>query len=226
MLSLDEIYDPKEDHCNGTEPQFYENDTNDFSNHDFWQNQGFFEFDDGSFLDLSTDVGPTTFVQPEPQQPENPLQMTIQEGLPLLQLVSPELNPCISQSQFCNQAECALNFQPCNPWFANSNQKNNSFGIHHRNPKRKVDLLENQQSFKNSFYSKIDDKKKKFPKKYVKDIHEKVLMKYIEGFKKMEREEFRRIDLYFQNYAPYREQILNVLTDKKEWILENILSNN
>ncbi|KAK8881678.1 hypothetical protein M9Y10_004438 [Tritrichomonas musculus] len=122
----------------------------------------------------------------------------------------------------CQNSE-TLNNQPCDARLVSSNQKINSFGPHNRRPKRKINLLPNAQSFKNDYYS-ILTSRKKFSKDLVKIIHNSVLVKNIQGLKNMDREEFRRIDLYFQNYASKQDQILKVLRDNKDWILANIFN--
>lgn len=115
-----------------------------------------------------------------------------------------------------------LNNQLCDTQFEKSNgQKVTNPGNLHRNPKRIVDLSDPEKYFKNQYY-KIFISGKKFEKKYVQQIHNRFL-KNIEGFKKMKREEFRRIDLYFQNYAPHQDQIFKVLKENKDVISKEIL---
>ncbi|KAK8894262.1 hypothetical protein M9Y10_022697 [Tritrichomonas musculus] len=96
-----------------------------------------------------------------------------------------------------------------------------SFGDPTRAPKRKVDLSRNELSFKDRFYA-IFTTKKKFEKKLVKQIHNYIRKPF--GFERMSREEFRRIDLYFQNYAKYSEQILRYLIHHQEEIFDKFLS--
>ena len=84
------------------------------------------------------------------------------------------------------------------------NKKINKPGILPRNPKRSVDLSEHEQYFKDQYY-KIFVSRKKFEKKLVRQIHNLVLVKEIKNLKKMDREEYRRIDLYFKKYSPSRK---------------------
>lgn len=115
-----------------------------------------------------------------------------------------------------------LNNQLCDTQFEKSNgQKVTNPGNLHRNPKRIVDLSDPEKYFKNQYY-KIFISGKKFEKKYVQQIHNRFL-KNIEGFKKMKREEFRRIDIYFQNYATHQDQIFKVLKENKDVISKEIL---
>ncbi|KAK8837067.1 hypothetical protein M9Y10_037116 [Tritrichomonas musculus] len=115
-----------------------------------------------------------------------------------------------------------LNNQLCDTQFEKSNgQKVTNPGNLHRNPKRIVDLSDPEKYFKNQYY-KIFISGKKFQKKYVQQIHNRFL-KNIEGFKKMKREEFRRIDIYFQNYATHQDQIFKVLKENKDVISKEIL---
>lgn len=96
-----------------------------------------------------------------------------------------------------------------------------SFGDPTRAPKRKVDLSQSELSFKDRFYA-IFTTKKKFEKKLVKQIHDFIRKPF--GFERMSREEFRRIDIYFQNYAKYSSQILGYLILHKEEIFDRFLS--
>ncbi|KAK8892872.1 hypothetical protein M9Y10_030123 [Tritrichomonas musculus] len=102
------------------------------------------------------------------------------------------------------------------------NKKINKPGILPRNPKRSVDLSEHEQYFKDQYY-KIFVSRKKFEKKLVRQIHNLVLVKEIKNLKKMDREEYRRIDLYFKKYSPWQEQIFRVLKKHKKMIYREIL---
>ena len=64
--------------------------------------------------------------------------------------------------------------------------------------------------------------KKKFQKKFVKEIHDIYLQKSFH-FNKMTREESRRIDTYFQNYFQCQNQIIQFLKEHKLEILQNIV---
>ena len=74
--------------------------------------------------------------------------------------------------------------------------------------KRKINLSESAETFKNKYYS-IFTRKKKFSKKIVKQIHE--FMRFNLGLPKMTREEVRCSDIYFQNYEPFKIKILTFL---------------
>ena len=76
-----------------------------------------------------------------------------------------------------------------------------------RSPKRKVDLSEAVQDFRFMFYH-VFTNKKKFQKKFVKEIHDIYLHKSFH-FNKMTREESRRIDTYFQNL----KIVLNIINN-------------
>lgn len=102
------------------------------------------------------------------------------------------------------------------------NKKINKPGLLPRNPKRSVDLSEHEQYFKDQYY-KIFVSRKKFEKKLVRQIHNLVLVKEIKNLKKMDREDYRRIDLYFKKYSPWQEQIFRVLKKHKKMIYREIL---
>lgn len=113
------------------------------------------------------------------------------------------------------------NSQPRGAWLdSNQDRKSNLSGNRQRRPKSKLFLSESAQEFKNSFYSGFVSRKK-FKKEYVKDIHDKILVDKIKGFKKMKRSEVRMIDNYFINYAPFQEGILQVLKDDHDIIYYN-----
>lgn len=92
-----------------------------------------------------------------------------------------------------------------------------------RAPKRKVDLSEDALHFKNEFYS-VFVKKKKFEKRLVKIIHNEILAKDC-VLKPMTREEGRRIDLYFQNYASLSKKIISCLKARKNEIISLLRAN-
>lgn len=106
-------------------------------------------------------------------------------------------------------------------FFDSSLDNHQPFGDTTRSPKRKVDLSHNELSFKDRFYA-IFTTKKKFEKKLVKQIHDYIRKPF--GFERMSREEFRRIDIYFRNYAKYSPQILSYLILHKEEIFDKFLS--
>lgn len=85
--------------------------------------------------------------------------------------------------------------------------------------KRKVGLSPQADEFKKLYYQ-IFTSKKKFPKELVKQIHDIILIPCF--LKKMSREEYRRIDLYFQEYSKYSERILIYLQKHKRELLESI----
>lgn len=103
----------------------------------------------------------------------------------------------------------------------NNNQKRNSSESRLRRPKTILSLSKEQQCFKDGYY-KIFTSRKKFKKEYVVKIHNKILVNIL-GFHKIQRNESRSIDTYFQNYAPYKDQIFQVLRSKKEIIKRKIL---
>ena len=117
----------------------------------------------------------------------------------------------------CQNSPCEhklLNFQPSNGWFGDSNHYHNptSHGAV-RAPKRRVELDNDEQEFKNKYYS-IFTNYKKFDKVYVKKIHNLFLMDHF-NFNKIIREEYRRIDLYFKHYSQYKDSILDFLQEHK-----------
>lgn len=122
-----------------------------------------------------------------------------------------------------NQNNNNTSNQPIFTWFDNNqNQNCNSSRIHHKKPKTKLLLSESQQCFKDNYYN-IFTPRKKFEKSYVIKIHNMFLVNNIKGFKKMSRDEERSIDLYFQNYAPYQEEIFKVLRKNKKLIIKQII---
>lgn len=123
--------------------------------------------------------------------------------------------------------ENEMSNQPSVAWLDNNdndnNQKRNSSGSRLRRPKTILSLSKEQKSFKDGYY-KIFTSRKKFKKEYVVKIHNDILVNIL-GFHKIQRNESRSIDTYFQNYAPYKDQIFQVLRSKKEIIIKKILIN-
>ena len=115
--------------------------------------------------------------------------------------------PCISCHPSLPQSEC---------------HQQNSKTKSSKEPKRKVALSDNQQSFKDKYYQ-VFTSKKRFSKAYVKNIHD-ILIKEL-GLKPMSREEFRRIDLYFHHFSKYSNQILDFLEKNKEEINSQVFGN-
>ena len=87
---------------------------------------------------------------------------------------------------------------------------------------KEIDKEESQEMHlhENEFYKIFIQKKKKFPKKLVKKIHNKICT--VLNMNKMRREYERRIDLYFQVYSPYAYTILTYLYQHKVELLEEI----
>lgn len=71
----------------------------------------------------------------------------------------------------------------------------------------------------NEYYPVFIEEKKKFDKIYVKRI-DPFLVKYL-GLKKMTREEFRCIALYFENRANKKHEIIKCLQDHKNEIMNS-----
>ena len=88
-----------------------------------------------------------------------------------------------------------------------------------RAPKRKVNLSYRADDFKKLFYQTFTTKKR-FHKSIIKKIHDIILIPL--QLRKMAREEYRRIDLYFQNFARFGAQILIYLHNNKEDLLDAI----
>ncbi|KAK8887613.1 hypothetical protein M9Y10_038665 [Tritrichomonas musculus] len=79
-----------------------------------------------------------------------------------------------------------------------------------RNCRNIIKLSDEEQYFKDQYY-KIFTSRKKFPKKYVQLIHNNVLVGKIKGFKKMERDDFRSINIYFKNHLNDKSKMFDVL---------------
>lgn len=111
-------------------------------------------------------------------------------------------------------------------FFQNDNDltlNNSNKTANHNNESKsmqKVILDENDQSFKNNFYS-IFTKKKRFNKNIVKEIHNCILVPIL-GFQPMTRNEFRCIARYFRNHSYMKEQIINCLKENKAKIQQII----
>lgn len=101
-------------------------------------------------------------------------------------------------------------------------QQNNLLSGRCRSPQRKIILSDEAVKLKSGYYSTFTFSKT-FPKKYLLEIHRKILSVQL-GFPKMTRAERRQKDLYFQNYASKKDQILNCLEFNKDHILNTILT--
>lgn len=74
--------------------------------------------------------------------------------------------------------------------------------------KTKIHLSEKALTFKESFYQ-LFTFKKKFQKKYVVQIHNSICHQL--GLRRVNREESRSIDKYFQHFAPYADMIIKYI---------------
>lgn len=74
--------------------------------------------------------------------------------------------------------------------------------------KTKIHLNEKALTFKESFYQ-LFTFKKKFQKKYVVQIHNSMCHQI--GLRRVNREESRSIDKYFQHFAPYADTIIKYI---------------
>lgn len=118
-------------------------------------------------------------------------------------------NDIFTQDFFQNDNDLSLNNRN-----TTTNQTNESKNV------QKVILDENDQSFKNNFYS-IFTKKKRINKNHVKKIHNRILVPIL-GFQPMTRNEFRCIARYFRNYSYMKDKILNCLKQNKAKIQQMI----
>lgn len=118
-------------------------------------------------------------------------------------------NDIFQQDFFQNNNDLALNNSN-----RTTNQTNESKNV------QKVILDENDQSFKNNFYSVVT-KKKRFNKNYVKEIHNRILVPIL-GFQPMTRSEYRCIARYFRNYSYMKDKIINCLRENKAKIQQMI----
>ena len=99
----------------------------------------------------------------------------------------------------------------------NENYLNNDIDDKNGKPKNKkkkttIKMNEKAENFKYSFY-KMFTQKKKFPKKYVRLIHNSLC--YILKLKRINRDETRSIDLYFTHFADHSEKILLCIEKNK-----------
>lgn len=85
--------------------------------------------------------------------------------------------------------------------------------------KMNLELSEEAKKFKEKYYQ-IFTSKKKISKQHVKKIHD-ILQNHF-CFRRMNREEYRSINLYFKDYAFHREPIINFLIKNKKYIIEQI----
>lgn len=85
--------------------------------------------------------------------------------------------------------------------------------------KVKVDLTDEELQFKFSLYH-LFVSRKKFDKRYVKQIHNLICDKI--NIPKLQREEERSIDLYFKNRIKYMNSILVYINTHKKEILNEI----
>lgn len=85
--------------------------------------------------------------------------------------------------------------------------------------KVKVDLTDEELQFKFSLYH-LFVSRKKFDKRYVKQIHNLICDKI--NIPKLQREEERSIDLYFKNRIKYMNSILVYISNHKIEILNEI----
>lgn len=83
--------------------------------------------------------------------------------------------------------------------------------------KSRINLTPEARRFRDSFYKCYGDKKR-FSKMVVRNIHNSICGSL--GLPKMSRSEYRSILLYFNNYAPYRQKIIQAINMKKGFILD------
>lgn len=88
----------------------------------------------------------------------------------------------------------------------------------------RMEFANSKNEFKDQYY-KIFVKRKRFSKEYVRVIHNDHIVKYLPNIKKIRRYEFRNIDIYFQNYAFLKDEILKCLESHKKEILETVFQN-
>ncbi|KAK8886625.1 hypothetical protein M9Y10_042090 [Tritrichomonas musculus] len=86
--------------------------------------------------------------------------------------------------------------------------------------KSKIRLNEQALTFKENFYQ-LFTFKKKFQKRYVVQIHNLICRQL--GLRKVNREESRSIDKYFQHFAPYSDKILKCIKSMPASIWPNIM---
>lgn len=88
--------------------------------------------------------------------------------------------------------------------------------------RQKIDLSSDANDLKSRYYSIFTDRKA-FPKKKLYLIQKYVLAPQI-GLRNMIRDEIRQKDLYFQNFAKFKDKILLCLELNKKMILSTYLS--
>lgn len=89
--------------------------------------------------------------------------------------------------------------------------------------KNRINLTPEARRFRDSFYKCYGDKKR-FSKLVVRNIHNSICGAL--GLPRMSRSEYRSILLYFNNYAPYRQKIIQAINMKKGFILDPLDSAN
>lgn len=115
---------------------------------------------------------------------------------------------------FYLQQSAPMILNSLNKEFANSFNLANSkpFKVA-KQPKRKVSLSAKEQKFKKNLYS-VFTSKKKFPKECLKKIHDEHIAIDLD-IPKMSREQLRRIDLYFRDFASFSDLIIPYLKQNK-----------
>ena len=83
--------------------------------------------------------------------------------------------------------------------------------------KNRISLTPEARKFRDSFYKCYGDKKR-FSKLVVRNIHNSICGAL--GLPRMSRSEYRSILLYFNNYAPYRQKIIQAINMKKGFLLD------
>lgn len=108
-----------------------------------------------------------------------------------------------------------LNSVPCSTRTENSRKVSQSpqLSFHKRKRKRKIELSDIEESFKNEYY-KFFTNKKKFSKKFVIAIH-KIIMVPL-SLPAIKRDQTRQIDLYFQDFAYAKDKIFDYIKEHKE----------
>lgn len=89
--------------------------------------------------------------------------------------------------------------------------------------KNRINLTPEARRFRDSFYKCYGDKKR-FSKLVVRNIHNSICGAL--GLPRMSRSEYRSILLYFNNYAPYRQKIIQAINMKRGFILDPLDSAN
>lgn len=146
-------------------------------------------------LALVQDTSQIQFINSTPPPINNQAIINCQATSSFSSRISKDLNK-ISHSEFVKDLNSGASTKSC--------------------PKRKLNRSHQNNEFKKLFYQ-IFTSKKRIPKEIVKKIHNIILVPL--ELKKMSRDEYRKIDLYFQNYLKYSTQILIYLQKHKEDIL-------